>query len=125
MWLFLFRRTNAFLICFILLCLLGLVAKFGTALCFWHFVVCGMLFLALLLGLPTAWDVSLHLLSIGHHELQAFPAGKTTPVMPDDVVIQERVIIFDHIRANRAARHVVLWPHLRFFKCVDRNAREG
>ena len=38
---------------------LGLLSTFG------HFVAFGTLFLALLLGLPTVWDVSLHLLPIG------------------------------------------------------------
>ena len=75
-WFFCPTALMPFLSVFILLHLLGLVARFGTALHFWHFVVFGMLFLALLLGLPTVWDVSLHLLSIGCHKLQAFPAGK-------------------------------------------------
>ena len=49
---------------FLLLHLLGLVARSGTAMCFRHFVVGGTLFLVLLLGLPTAWNVSLHLLCV-------------------------------------------------------------
>ena len=87
--LFLFNRANAFLVFFLLLYLLGLVARSGTAMHFWYFVVGGTLFLALLLGLPTACNASLHLLCIGRHELQAFPTGKTAPVMPDNDVIRK------------------------------------
>ena len=55
-------------------------------------------------------------------ELQAFPAGKTTPVVADDDVIEKGIIIFDDIRVYGAAGHLVFLPHFHLFWCVDRYA---
>ena len=47
-------------------------------------------------------EVFLHLLPRGHCKRQEFPTGKATPVVADDDVIEECVIIFDNIHAYGA-----------------------
>ena len=53
-------------------------------------------------------------------ELQALPTGKTTPVVADDDVIEESVIIFDDIRTYGAAGHTVFLAHFHLIWHVDR-----
>ena len=51
-------------------------------------------------GHDTWGSVFFHLLLGGCRKLQAFPTGKTTPVVADDGVIEEGVIVFDDIHAH-------------------------
>ena len=59
--------------------------------------------LVCLFGAAALREMFFHLLPGGCHELQKLPTGKAAPVVPNDDVIEESVIVFDDIRTNGAA----------------------
>ena len=121
-WLATLGTTLVILVGLVLLALFGFAVRFVITLWPRWLAALGAQILACLLGAMTLREVFLHLLSKGHCKLQALPTGKTTPVVADNDVIQESVIIFDDIRTYGAAGHMVFLSHFHLFWHVDQYA---
>ena len=58
-------------------------------------------------------------------KVRHFPQEKLPSVVANYDVIEENKVALDHVCADGAAIHVVLYPHLHFFRCVDHDAGES
>ena len=74
-----------------------------------------------LFGAAALWEILFYLLPRGCHELQTLPTGKAAPVVPDDDVIEESIIIFDDIHTYWAAQYAVILSQVCLLWHVDGN----